>query len=59
MDPKTTSVWSWDQFTGVVVKHTMEGNISQGRLSGGRGTTLLHVDTTTDQERLCFVNNPF
>lgn len=59
VDPKTTSVWSWDTLEQQLTKHTLKGKESQGTLSSSRGTTLLCVDTTTDKERICFVDIPY
>lgn len=59
VDPKTTSVWSWNTLEKQLIKHTLKGKEPQGTLSSGRGTTLLCVDTTTDKERICFVDIPY
>lgn len=44
VDTRKTAVWTWDEITGTVQKHTQAGSENKGKLHAGKGTSFLHVD---------------
>lgn len=56
VDAKKTAVWTWDELSKDLWKHTKNGSENIGKLNSGRGTSFLHVD---EEDRLYFVDIPF
>ena len=56
VDSKKGAVWTWDELSKKLWKHTKEGSQDMGTLESGRGTSFLHVDETS---KLYFVDIPY
>ena len=56
IDPKKGAVWTWNDLSKKLWKHTKEGSQDMGTLESGRGTSFLHVDETS---KLYFNDIPF
>ena len=56
VDTQKKAIWSWDEISDELWRHTLAGSEKKGHLKSGRGTSFLHVDSA---DRLYFVDIPF